>query len=150
MPLAQNLGSASAPGISLRIVSENSPCTVEILTPTFSKTRPFITDISPPPPASRFHFVRWNFVLPPEFPSENSMGRSSGLARPADRASLYSFSMVSNSVQMESRRVRNQSAAFVFCSSNVIFSFLVILSKAKNLQIFYEILRLRPCGLRSG
>ena len=46
MPLAQKRGSSSAPGICLRNSGENSPCTVEVCTPTFSKTRPCIIDIS--------------------------------------------------------------------------------------------------------
>ena len=40
MPEAQKRGSSSAPGISLRNASENSPKTVEQLAPAFSKTRP--------------------------------------------------------------------------------------------------------------
>ena len=53
MPLAQNRGSSAAPGISLRNSGENSPDTVEMLTPTFSKTRPRMTEIVPPPPPGR-------------------------------------------------------------------------------------------------
>ncbi len=51
-PAAQNCPSLfSAPFISCRKRGENSPDTVEILTPAFSKTRPFLRiDISPPPP----------------------------------------------------------------------------------------------------
>ena len=60
MPLAQKRGSSSAPGICLRNSGENSPCTVEVWTPTFSKTRPCIIDMMPPPPlpSSRCHGVR--------------------------------------------------------------------------------------------
>ena len=43
MPLAQKRGSAAAPGMSLRNSGENSPDTVEMLTPTFSNTRPRIS-----------------------------------------------------------------------------------------------------------
>src|SRR5437868_3694331 len=49
MPEAKKRGSASAPGISLRNSGANSPKTVEAWTPTFSNTRPFIIDITPPP-----------------------------------------------------------------------------------------------------
>ncbi len=52
MPAAQNRPSSSAPGICLRNSSENAPKTVETLTPTFSNTRPRITDVTPPPPPS--------------------------------------------------------------------------------------------------
>ena len=60
MPLAQNRGSSSPPGICLRNSGENSPCTVEQCKPTFSNTRPDIIDITPPPPAplSRCQGVR--------------------------------------------------------------------------------------------
>ena len=50
MPEAQKRGSSAAPGISLRNSGANSPCTVEQCTPTFSNTRPRISDITPPPP----------------------------------------------------------------------------------------------------
>jgi hypothetical protein len=50
MPDAQNRGSSAAPGMSLRNSGANSPCTVEQCTPTFSNTRPFMIDITPPPP----------------------------------------------------------------------------------------------------
>ena len=53
MPEAQKRGSSSAPGICLRNSGENSPNTVEVWTPTFSKTRPFIIDMTPPPPLPR-------------------------------------------------------------------------------------------------
>ena len=43
MPVAKKRGSASAPGICVRNSGENSPMTVETLTPTFSKTRPRIS-----------------------------------------------------------------------------------------------------------
>jgi len=43
---------------SLRNSAENSPETVETLTPTFSNTRPRITAIVPPPPPGRSQFVR--------------------------------------------------------------------------------------------
>ena len=39
-----------APGICLRNSSLKAPWTVETLTPTFSKTRPRMTDMTPPPP----------------------------------------------------------------------------------------------------
>ena len=52
MPDAQNRGSVSAPGISLRNSGANSPNTVETWTPTFSNTRPLSIDITPPPPGA--------------------------------------------------------------------------------------------------
>ena len=63
MPLAQKRPSSAAPGICLRNSSEKAPCTVEMLTPTFSNTRPRMTDMTPPPPGlpssvGRRHSVR--------------------------------------------------------------------------------------------
>ena len=64
MPVAKKRGSCSAPGICLRNSGLNSPNTVETLTPTFSNTRPRMTDMVPPPrssppgPASRCHALR--------------------------------------------------------------------------------------------
>ena len=63
MPDAQNLGSSVAPGICERNSGLNSPCTVEQCTPTFSNSRPYIIDITPPPPglpvwSARSHGVR--------------------------------------------------------------------------------------------
>ena len=39
-------------------ISESVPCTVETLTPTFSNTRPRMSDITPPPPPGRSHALR--------------------------------------------------------------------------------------------
>ena len=64
MPVAKKRGSCSAPGICLRNSGLNSPNTVETLTPTFSNTRPRMSDMVPPPrsspsgPASRCHVLR--------------------------------------------------------------------------------------------
>ncbi len=58
MPEAQNSGCSSAPGICLRNSGANSPCTVEVCTPTFSKTRPCITLMTPPPPGTPLWSVR--------------------------------------------------------------------------------------------
>ena len=52
MPDAQKPGFSSAPGICLRNSSENSPWTVEVWTPAFSKTRPCMIDMVPPPPCA--------------------------------------------------------------------------------------------------
>ena len=52
MPEAQNCGCSSAPGICLRNSGANSPCTVEVCTPTFSNTRPCIRLMVPPPPGA--------------------------------------------------------------------------------------------------
>ena len=51
MPVAKKRGSSAAPGIWARNSGENSPETVETLTPTFSNTRPCIRLITPPPPS---------------------------------------------------------------------------------------------------
>ena len=60
MPVAKKRGSSSAPGMVRAKSDENSPCTVETWTPTFSNRRPRITDMTPPPPAGRSHGVRSN------------------------------------------------------------------------------------------
>src|SRR4249919_3449900 len=91
MPEAQKRGSFTAPGISLRNSGANSPCTVEQCTPTFSKTRPCIIAITPPPPGAppwsvRCHGVRTKrpaersargaFALPADAPlADRSAGR---------------------------------------------------------------------------
>ena len=91
-PLAQKRGSSLAPGISLRNSAENSPDTVETLTPTFSNTRPRITAIVPPPPPGRSHVVR-----------TKRPGGSASASGPA-----YSSSIASKAAQMRSRSVSNQ------------------------------------------
>ncbi len=95
MPLAQKRGSCDAPGISLRNSGENSPDTVEMLTPTFSKTCPRMTEIVPPPPPGRCHSLR----------SKRPGGRPSGHA-PANSASI-----ASNSAQIRSRSSENHASA---------------------------------------
>ena len=66
IPAAQKRGSSAAPGICARKAGENTPCTTETFTPTFSNTRPpRITAIVPPPPSpasasGRCHDVRSN------------------------------------------------------------------------------------------
>src|SRR5262245_52801473 len=105
MPLAQNRPRSAAPGICLRNSSENAPCTVEMFTPTFSNTRPRITDITPPPPSApssvgRRHSVRSK--------------RPGGLSLNVPSSS---FSSRSNSAQMRSLNSANHSAALAFSSS---------------------------------
>ena len=51
MPEAQKRGSLSAPGICLANSGGKVPCTVEVWQPTFSNTRPDISDMTPPPPS---------------------------------------------------------------------------------------------------
>jgi len=47
------------------MVSGNLPCTAEILTPPFSKTRPFsITLVLPPPPSGRSQISSLNVASP--------------------------------------------------------------------------------------
>ena len=58
MPDAQKAAPSSVPGICLANSGEKLPCTVEMWTPIFSKTRPCMTDISPPPPSGRDHRSR--------------------------------------------------------------------------------------------
>ena len=99
MPVAKKRGSCSAPGICLRNSGLNSPNTVETLTPTFSNTRPRMSDMVPPPrsspsgPASRCHALR-----------SKRPGASSRCVPES------SSSMRSNSPQMRSRSSSNQSA----------------------------------------
>ncbi len=102
MPLAQNRGSCSAPGICARNSGLNSPQTVETFTPTFSNTRPRITLITPPPPSDpsgvgRCHAVRLN--------------------RPAGRSASgpsCASSIASNAAHSRSRSVSNQARAGCF------------------------------------
>ena len=95
IPVAMKRGSASAPGICLRNSGENSPKTVETLTPTFSNTLPFMTDITPPPPSGRSQAVRTK--------------------RPAGRAAcgpeVSSSSQASKAAQIRSRSDSNQARA---------------------------------------
>ncbi len=58
MPEAQKRPSSAAPGMRARKASENSPATVETLTPAFSSTRPRSIAITPPPPPGRSHASR--------------------------------------------------------------------------------------------
>src|SRR6516164_7136157 len=97
IPLAQKRGSSEAPGTSLRNSGENSPYTVDMLTPTFSKTRPCMIEIVPPPPPCRSHFVR------SKRPAALSAGRSCA----------YSSSIDSKVVQIRSRNSANQLSALV-------------------------------------
>ena len=102
MPEAQKFGFSSPPGICLRNSAENSPCTVEVCTPTFSKTRPCIIDMIPPPPlpSSRCHGVRSKRpgVLSAIGPASSSSSRS-------------------KSAQILSRRLSNQARAVAFLPS---------------------------------
>src|SRR5258707_3892342 len=100
MPEAKKRGSCSAPGIWARNSGLNSPNTVETLTPTFSNTRPRMTDMVPPPrsspsgPASRCHSLR-----------SKRPGASSRWVPES------SVSMRSNSPQMRSRSPSNEARA---------------------------------------
>jgi len=76
-------------------VAQFTPKTVETLTPTFSNTRPRITDMTPPPPSGRVQAVRSNL---PGGRSRCGPWRNSS-------------SIASNSAQMRSRRVSNQARA---------------------------------------
>ena len=96
IPLAQKRGSSAAPGMSPRNSGENSPVTVEMLTPTFSKTRPRMTAVTPPPPSARCHGVRSN---------------RPGAAPACGRCARNSSSIASNAAQMRSRSAANQAAA---------------------------------------
>ena len=104
MPAAQKRGSSPAPGMFCAKSFEKVPKTVEMLTPTFSKTRPCMTDIVPPPasvPASAFRFQ----VLRSKRPGLRSA-----------RGPASSSSIFSNSEQMRLRSSSNQPAARGFCS----------------------------------
>ena len=96
MPDAQKRGSSSAPGICLANSGGNSPCTVEVWQPTFSNTRPDISDITPPPPFSRVQALR--VKCPGAMPSQP--GKPSAVS-----------STASSVVNMLSRKVSNQSRA---------------------------------------
>jgi hypothetical protein len=94
MPLAQKRGSSAAPGMFLRNSSENSPWTVEMLTPTFSNTRPRMIDMTPPPPPDR---------------SQGSRSKRPG-GCPASGPSSASSSP-SKAAQISSRKLSNQALA---------------------------------------
>ena len=50
------------------MVFGNSPNTLDMFTPPFSKTSPFsIILVTPPPPPTLFHFILLNFDLPSPF-----------------------------------------------------------------------------------
>src|SRR5690606_20146405 len=100
MPEAQKRPSSAAPGICLRNSGENSPWTVEMFTPTFSKTRPRMMLITPPPPPGRSQALR----------SKRPAGRLL-------RGPVSSSSSCSKAAQMRSRRVWNQLPARAFRSS---------------------------------
>ena len=95
MPLAQNPPSPSAPGICLRNSGLNSPHTVETFTPTFSNTRPRMTEITPPPPPGRSQ--AWRSKRPG--------------ARSACAAARQSSSIASNAAHRRSRNSSNQARA---------------------------------------
>ncbi len=103
MPEAQNRGSSAAPGISLRNSGANSPCTVEQCTPTFSKTRPRMIDITPPPPGLPEWSVRLQGVR---------TKRPAGLA-PSGAVAGRASSTASSAAQMSSRSASNQVRARV-------------------------------------
>src|SRR5262249_48607245 len=85
--------------------AEKAPCTVEMLTPTFSKTRPRMTAMTPPPPSD-----------------PSSVGRRHSLRskRPGERSPsgpVSASSRRSNSAQIWSRNSANQAAARALLSS---------------------------------
>ena len=106
MPLAQKPPLSPAPGICLRNSSLKVPNTVEMLTPTFSNTRPFITAMVPPPPSpppgsGRCHEVRSN--------------RPAGRSR--CRVAASSSSSRSKAAQIRSRSCSNQALAWSLWSA---------------------------------
>ena len=78
MPDAQNCGCSSAPGICLRNSGANSPCTVEVCTPTFSNTRPAIRLMVPPPPGAPVWSVRCHGVRTKRPGARSESGAPSG------------------------------------------------------------------------
>ncbi len=106
IPLAQKEGSSLVPGICPRKASENSPYTVDTLTPTFSKTRPRITDITPPPPGPEFGSSF--FALRVQAVCSNRPGGRSPCGPPTN-----SSSMISKEAQIRSRKVSNHAFASV-------------------------------------
>ena len=93
------MGLSFAPGISDRNSGENSPNTVEMFTPTFSKTFPCMMDISPPPPGAPVwsvlsHVLSWN-----------------SLGFVVEVLDLLIASMASNDMQISSRSDLNHAVA---------------------------------------
>ena len=114
MPDAQNRGSLSMPGtpraaMARCAASPRVPWTVEVLTPTFSNTRPpRMTDITPPPASLPSSAVRRVTVR---------SNRPAG--RPAVGPVDWLSSNVSKAAQIRSRRVSNQALACAFWESIV-------------------------------
>ncbi len=112
MPDAQNRGSRSMPGtpraaIARCAASPKTPWTVDVFTPTFSKTRPpRITDIRPPPASDPSSDVRRVSVL-----SNRPAGRS------AVGPVVWASSNLSNAATIVSRRVSNHALACAFSVS---------------------------------
>ena len=85
-----------APGMSLRNSGENSPDTVEMLTPTFSNTRPRMTEIVAAAAARR---------------AASRCARSGPARRSGEAAPANSSSIASNAAQSWSRSAANQASA---------------------------------------
>jgi hypothetical protein len=118
MPEAQNRGSVSAPGMSLRNSPANSPKTVETWTPTFSNTRPCMLAITPPPPpgsALADPALKLPISGKPEIgrlPLSSARDQDVRTKRPAARSASgacagKAASSASNAAQMSSRSVSN-------------------------------------------
>ena len=107
IPEAKKRGSASAPGMSLRNSGANSPKTVETCTPTFSNTRPFIIDMTPPPPGPPLWSVRLQGVRTKRPACRSASGAPGGSA----------CSSPSKAAQMSSRNASNQVFARALRSS---------------------------------
>src|SRR5215207_7928254 len=101
MPAAQKRGSSSDPGIWPRNSGANSPCTVETWTPTFSKTRPFMRLMTPPPPGAPVWSLRCH-GLRAQRPGNVASGKNGPRA---------SSSRSSKAAHMRSRSAANQAGA---------------------------------------
>src|ERR1043165_6582694 len=136
MPDAQKRGSSAAPGIWPWNSGANSPCTVETCTPTFSNTRPFIIDMTPPPPGLPEWSVRAHGVRTKRPGLRAASGAFAG------RASSTAW----NAAQISSRNCSNQARARA-CRSAIIRRLLARIRGAsardRQLAVLEEIARLR-------
>ena len=93
MPEAQKRGSSSAPGMEAANSGAKLPCTVEMLTPTFSNTRPFMIDMVPPPPGAPSWLVRCQLLR----------SNRPGASAPFGASGVSASSRPSKAVQISSR-----------------------------------------------
>ena len=107
MPAAQKCGSASAPWICLANSGANVPCTADVCTPAFSKTRPCSKPILPPPPSAPEASLRCQGV----------MVKRPGAISAAANGPAQSCSSASKAAQILRCNASNQACASAFCCS---------------------------------